>query len=63
MKENIAKVPQMRSINQIADEFSVARYFVRGVVQKGKIPFVKSGKKVLISVEKFAEFLMHGENA
>ena len=55
------KLPQMETINETAKLFNVSPYFVRQTVLTGKVPHVKAGKKYLISVEKFSEYLNAGE--
>lgn len=61
MDGNSDKLPQMRTINQIATEFGLARHFVRQAVLNGKVVHVKSGKKFLINADAFAKWLNVGE--
>ena len=61
MSDNNVKLPRMRTIDEIAATFGLARHFVRQAVVSGKVVHVKAGKKYLINTEKFAEWLNKGE--
>lgn len=49
--------PQMKTIQQLADESGIAYGAIRRWCLEGKIVFVKAGTKYLINVEKFYNFL------
>ena len=51
------KVPTMLSIRQTAKTTGVAEYYIRQLVAENKICFVKAGRKYLINLEKFVEYL------
>lgn len=63
---NINKIPQMETIKETAKLFNLAEYFVRQKVLNGEIVAVKAGRKFLVNVDKFAEYLnnstIHQEN-
>ena len=61
MTQESKSPPKMRTINEIAGEYGLARHFVRQVVVSGKVVHVKAGNKYLINSEKFAEWLNTGE--
>jgi len=63
MNENIIKLPQMRTIDEIAAEFNVARHFVRQAVLHKRCVYVLAGKKYLVNRDKFAEWLNTGEQS
>ena len=50
-------IPRMRTIKQTAAELGLPEYFVRSLVKTGQITYVKAGRKVLINLDKFIEFL------
>jgi excisionase family DNA binding protein len=51
------KVPTMLSIKETAKKTGVAEFYIRQLVAKNEICFVKAGKKYLINLEKFVEYL------
>ena len=56
MNEDI-KIPTMLSIKETAKVTGIAEYNIRQLVAGNKICFVKSGKKYLVNLEKFIEYL------
>jgi len=56
-------MPQMRTIDEIATMFELPRHFVRCAVLDGRVVHVKAGRKYLINVERFTEWLNTGETA
>lgn len=56
MYEN-TKIPHMETIKKTAKLFGLAEYFVRQKVLSGEIVAVKAGRKYLVNVDKFAEYL------
>lgn len=58
-KENVLnfKIPTMRTIKETALIIGLAETYIRGLVINNKIVHVKSGKKYLINLEKFVEYL------
>lgn len=51
------KVPTMLPIKETAKITGVAEYYIRQLVAGNEICFVKAGKKYLINLEKFVEYL------
>lgn len=51
------KVPTMLSIKQTAKTTGVAECYIRQLVAENEICFVKAGRKYLINLEKFVEYL------
>ncbi len=60
----IEKIPQMETIKKTAQLFGLPEYFVRQKAISGEIVAVKAGRKYLINVDRFAEYLnTHTEQA
>lgn len=57
MNNSIVYVPRMRTIKQTATELGLPEYFVRSLVKTEQITYVKAGRKVLINLDKFIEYL------
>ena len=53
---NIA-VPRMRTIKQTAEIFGLPVHFVREKVSAGEVVAVRAGRRFLVNVDKFAEYL------
>lgn len=53
----IEKIPQMETIKKTAEIFGLPEYFVRKKVLSGEVVAVKAGRKFLVNVDKFAEYL------
>ena len=51
------KVPTMLTIKETAKVTGIAEYNIRQLVAGNKICFVKAGRKFLINLEKFVEYL------
>lgn len=50
-------VPRMRTIPQTAKLTGFSEYTLREWVKEGKLTHVKAGRKTLINLDKFYEFL------
>lgn len=50
-------IPRMETVKTTAKMFGLAEHFVRQLVLSGKIVAVKTGRKYLVNVDKFAEYL------
>ena len=50
-------IPTMRTIAETAEIFHLPVHFVRQKVNAGEVVAVRAGKKFLVNIEKFAEFL------
>ena len=53
----IDEVPDMETIKETAEIFKLPEYFIRQLVKSGKVIAIKSGRKIFVNVEKFAELL------
>ena len=56
MNENL-KIPQIETIRRTAEIFGLPVHFVRQKVSTGEVVAVRAGRKFLVNVEKFAEYL------
>ena len=54
---NDIHIPIMRTIAETAEIFHLPVHFVRQKVNAGEVVVVRAGKKFLVNIEKFAEFL------
>ena len=50
-------IPTMRTIAETAELFHLPIHFVRQKVNAGEVVAVRAGRKFLVNVEKFSEFL------
>ncbi|MBD5081534.1 MAG: hypothetical protein HDT44_07195 [Ruminococcaceae bacterium] len=55
--ENEIKVPRMETIKTTAQIFNLPVHFVRCKVASGDVVAVRAGKRFLVNVDKFAEYL------
>lgn len=56
--ENIKlKVPQLETIKRTAELLGLPEYFVRTKVNNGEVVAITAGKKKLVNIEKFIEYL------
>ena len=55
--ENNIKIPQMRTIKETAALFGLPVHFVRQKVNAGEVVAVRAGKKFLVNVDRFLEYL------
>lgn len=51
------KVPHMETIRRTAEIFKLPVHFVRQKANSGEVVAVRAGRKILVNVEKFAEYL------
>ena len=51
------KIPQMETIAKTAELFGLSQYFVRKLAVSGKIKAVRIAGRILINVDRFAEYL------
>lgn len=56
MNENL-KIPQMETIRRTAEIFGLPVHFVRQKVSTGEVVAVRAGRKFLVNVDRFAEYL------
>lgn len=50
-------IPKMATIEETAAMFGVSSYFVRRLVRGGKVIAVKTGRKYLVNVDRFDDYL------
>lgn len=51
------KVPRMEGIKKTAELFGLPVHFVRSKVASGEVVAVRAGRKFLVNVDRFAEYL------
>lgn len=50
-------IPTMLSIKETAKKTNLSEWYIRKLVWNNQIAFVKTGKKYLINLEKFCDYL------
>ena len=58
---NERPLPRMRTVKETAAETHMPVYFVRQAVKQNKVSHVMAGKKVLINLDSFIDYLERGE--
>lgn len=62
MNENNKRpLPRMRTIKETGAETGYPIYFIRQLVKQNKIRYVMAGKKVLVNLDSFIDYLEKGE--
>lgn len=56
MTDNI-RIPRMRTIKETAELFGLPVHFVREKVSNGEIVAVRAGRRFLVNIDRFAEYL------
>lgn len=56
MTDNI-RIPRMRTIKETAELFGLPLHFVRQKVSSGEVVAVRAGRRFLVNIDKFAEYL------
>ena len=56
-----AKIPEMLTIRQTAKRTNVPEFCIRRLVAEQRITTIRSGKRVLINLDNFIEFLQKGD--
>ncbi len=51
------KIPHMETIRRTAELFGLPVHFVRCKVSSGEVVAVRAGRRFLVNVDKFAEYL------
>jgi excisionase family DNA binding protein len=54
---NTLITPRMATINETAEIVGLAKHYIRQLALQGKIKHVRAGKKILINVDRFIEYL------
>lgn len=57
MNETALKIPRMESIKKTAEIFGLPVHFVRSKVASGEVVAVRAGRRFLVNVDKFIEYL------
>lgn len=57
MNDPELKIPHMETIRRTAEIFGLPVHFVRGKVSSGEVVAVRAGRRFLVNVDKFAEYL------
>lgn len=55
--DNAIHIPRMETIKRTAEIFGLPVHFVRGKVNSGEVVAVRAGKKFLVNIERFADYL------
>lgn len=50
-------IPRMESIKRTAEIFGLPVHFVRSKVSSGEVVAVRAGRRFLVNIDKFAEYL------
>lgn len=53
----ITNIPRMETIKKTAELFGLPVHFVRCKVSSGEVVAVRAGRRFLVNVDKFAEYL------
>lgn len=61
MEEITRPIPRMRTIKELGVETGYPIYFIRQLVKQNKIRYVMAGKKVLVNLDSFLDYLEKGE--
>lgn len=61
MTETIRTAPRMRTIAATAKELNLPEHFVRTLVKQNRIPYVQAGRKALINLDSFIDYLNRNE--
>ncbi|MGN1339350.1 MAG: helix-turn-helix domain-containing protein [Oscillospiraceae bacterium] len=54
---NDTTIPRMETIKKTAELFGLPVHFVRCKVASGEVVAVRAGRRILVNVDKFAEYL------
>lgn len=57
MNDTALKIPHMETIKRTAEIFGLPVHFVRCKVASGEVVAVRAGRRFLVNVDKFAEYL------
>ena len=54
---DVLNIPRMETIKRTAELFGLPVHFVRTKVSSGEVVAVRAGRRFLVNVDKFAEYL------
>lgn len=57
MTDNDFRVPRMRTIKETAELFGLPVHFVRQKVASGEVIAVNAGRRFLVNIDRFADYL------
>ena len=57
MNDTVNNIPHMETIKRTAELFGLPVHFVRRKVSSGEVVAVRAGRRFLVNVDKFAEYL------
>lgn len=57
----LLSAPRMRTINQVSELTGLSYTFIRKLCLNNRIVYIKTGKKYLVNLDKFYEYLNTGE--
>lgn len=57
MADNIIHIPTMLTIHETAQKTGLAEHYIRQLVLKNEICYIKAGRKYLVNLEKLIEYL------
>ncbi len=57
MNDNTLNIPRMENVRRTAELFGLPVHFVRSKVASGEVVAVRAGRRFLVNVDKFAEYL------
>jgi len=63
MIEDFIKLPQMKTINEVAELAGLSKYCIRKMVLNDKVRYIKTGNKYLINLDSLKEYMATGEIA
>lgn len=55
--DNAIHIPRMETIKRTAEIFGLPVHFVREKVNSGEVVAVRAGRKFLVNIERFADYL------
>lgn len=57
MNDTVNNIPHMETIKRTAEIFGLPVHFIRCKVASGEVVAVRAGRKFLVNVDRFAEYL------
>lgn len=57
MENQIRTIPHMATIKDTAQLFGLPEHLVRAKVNNGEVVAIRAGRKILVNVDKFTEYL------
>ena len=57
MNDTVNNIPHMETIKRTAEIFGLPVHFIRCKVASGEVVAVRAGRKFLVNIDRFAEYL------